>query len=131
MFENLSFLFVNRCFSKKSHVGFSLQLINYIKLSKCFRRRINRRKDNKICRWKWRICRSFICREICTYKLNFRHEETKCILYVDLNIKKNPTNIHLINFYAQLVKCNGNIEMNRLDNDYEIKFDQDKDKYSL
>ncbi|KAF7698626.1 hypothetical protein CDIK_1379 [Cucumispora dikerogammari] len=66
----------------------------------------------------------------CTYKLNFYHEETECILYVDLKIKKKKyTHIKLIS--GQLVKCTENIGVNNFVDGYEIKFDFREPKYEF
>ncbi|KAF7684848.1 hypothetical protein CDIK_4403, partial [Cucumispora dikerogammari] len=59
----------------------------------------------------------------CTYKLNFGHEETKCVLSVDLNIQHQPVYKQFSD--GKLVKCTESIGMNGIENDYEIMFDME------
>ncbi|KAF7685920.1 hypothetical protein CDIK_3331 [Cucumispora dikerogammari] len=67
----------------------------------------------------------------CTYKLNFRHEETKCVLSVDLNIQYPSNSRYNLVFSGELVKCTESIGMNGVENDYRIMFDIEEDIYYL
>ncbi|KAF7696451.1 hypothetical protein CDIK_1870 [Cucumispora dikerogammari] len=65
-----------------------------------------------------------------TYKLNFYHEETRCIL--SLNLFINYTlNTYTLYAFKQLVKCTDNIGMNSFKDDYGIRTNPYKDVYQL